>query len=157
MFYQFDGRLGVQGFWVGFVSVLVALFAANALVAHEPTFASNWVAWTLAAPLLYALAVVCAKRLHDLGASARWLALALVPPAAAFLFAGLARMSGADLDGISGAARWAIHWGYGGLFLLIVGTLGLRAGDPNANAYGPSPVALELEPGHDVTPAEPTA
>lgn len=142
---------------MGFVSVLVALFAANALIAHEPSFSSNWVAWALAAPLLYALAAVCAKRLHDLGASARWLALALIPPAAAFTFAGLARMASGDLDAISAAARWTIHWGYGGLFVLTIATLGLRAGDANANAYGPSPVGLDFDPGEEATPAEPSA
>jgi uncharacterized membrane protein YhaH (DUF805 family) len=70
------GRLSRGAFFLRLVLILVAFALLDVLL--QPLLGPATV-WVLNLPTLWALAAAGARRLHDRGLSARWLAAGLVP------------------------------------------------------------------------------
>jgi uncharacterized membrane protein YhaH (DUF805 family) len=90
-FFGFDGRISRAAFWSGFVALMVACLAS---VAAAERLWGNTSALLMSPPLLWAATALSVKRLHDVGRSAAWLLLALVPlvgPLCLVLVLGLRR------------------------------------------------------------------
>lgn len=74
--FSFKGRIGRRPFWVG-IAVIFILMTAVALLQNVLLF-SETLAISLFILLLYPLAAIFVKRLHDRGKSGGWFALILL-------------------------------------------------------------------------------
>lgn len=74
--FSFKGRIGRRPFWVG-IAVIFILMTAVALLQNALLF-SETLAISLFILLLYPLAAIFVKRLHDRGKSGGWFALILL-------------------------------------------------------------------------------
>lgn len=138
-----NGRIAPREFWIG----VLILVAGNVLAGVLP--AVGGLLWLF---LIYVGVCVYGKRLHDAGRSA-WLhivpwGITLVISAIGGLILGGAILS-AVLAG-DNANPWALITAGGG-FAIMIGLsnlvwlvyslwVGLSAGEPGANIYGPAPV-----------------
>lgn len=141
LFFDASGRIVQRDYWIGFGIV----FAASLILGWIPLFG-------LIVSLAAAYAGICvsSKRLHDMGRSG-W--LAAVPYG---VFVAVTLLSGASLAGMMGAASYdsglGVAAGAGFLGLLWIAAvivnlgfviwLGVTAGQPDENAYGPPPTPL---------------
>lgn len=93
-FFSFKGRLDRRSFWVCIVlqiicsgvvaSVILGVTRYGESTASTPLF---WVLMSVLVflPVAISATAICAKRLHDLNMSDRWLLLLLVPPLSSFV------------------------------------------------------------------------
>ena len=146
-----EGRIGRQDFWVGFL----ILFAAGVLLHLIPVLGT--LVWMLS---IYCWIVLYAKRLHDFNRTGWW---SLIPILANVIgFAVIASFVLAIIFGVAAGsayygdgetAWWAVGPWLGGIFGIaaVLGALGLihlifliwvgvSAGTPGPNRYGPPPV-----------------
>jgi uncharacterized membrane protein YhaH (DUF805 family) len=147
LFLSHHGRIGQKDYWVAVLILIVAWIVSHALHVLAPLI------WLL---LIYPWVCVIAKRLHDFGRSG-WvilvpvavdiaaLCLAIVFGGASLVSAGYAAWSG-GFD----PSTWAVLLGAVGAMLVFLGIagvvkivfllwVGLHAGDPGENRYGPPP------------------
>lgn len=140
LFWSFQDRIGRGRWWLGLALVAVTAVALHFVGAFLDTLlfgnpatagVGYWVAGILGG-LLFAfipLVAISVKRLHDRGRSGWWLLLFLAIPLAAIA------------SSIAPALIWIILACV--TFVIIAGfliDLGVLAGDPAANEYGPAPV-----------------
>lgn len=99
--------------------------------------------------LLYPQICLDAKRLHDLGVSARWQTPAVLVSVALLYFggfAGLGRAADAWLAGSPDAARAILALVFFGGLLAYWAVLAFAPGRAEPNRYGPSPRGLPAGP-----------
>ena len=136
---SWDGRMRRSHFWIG----MVAIGVVNMIGGTIP-FIGVLISLALIAPA----AAIAARRLHDMGRSARF---ALVPVAFAIV-AGLLGLMASIAPAAFGAAGAIGVLAVAGPLLLLITVLlainlvfvlwiGLSAGAQGANAYGPDPRA----------------
>ena len=147
VFFSSDGRIGQKDFWIAALILFLAGILSFALHLLAP------VAWLV---LAYCWICILAKRLHDAGRSGWLVAVPFVVSCAAVIISlviggvaviwALATGGGAGLDPSSWAVLWgslgtaAALWGIAGLVKLVfLLWVGLSAGAPGDNRYGPSP------------------
>ncbi len=146
LFTSFEGRISRTWFWVGLIAVAAVspfsiwtALAENPFQTALPTIRSKGVIgliWVVA--LLYPLAALMVKRLHDRGKTG-WLALLFYLPAAIATLK-LFHIFVAELNQIDYWLGWVTWWvGAAGLWFLI--DLGLFGSKNGANKYGPEPGA----------------
>lgn len=139
---SFKGRIGRLGFWTGLTIIAAASpFTIRTVLSSNPVgtvvraiheLGLVGLGWSIA--LIYGVAALMTKRLHDRGKSGLYAALFYLPAmlAALTLFAG-------DHPQVRDVARWSTWiagWlGASGLWFLI--DLGLFPGQRGANRYGP--------------------
>jgi uncharacterized membrane protein YhaH (DUF805 family) len=141
LFLDAKGRIGRKDYWIGFI----ILFVAGLVLGMIPMIG---VLFSLAA--IYFGVCVASKRLHDMGKSG-W--LAAIPYGVMFVATVVSSMS--LFGGVMSAGygnEYGMAAGFGsamalsGLAMLInlgfLLWLGLTAGDPGDNAYGPPPRPL---------------
>jgi len=161
LFLSPEGRIGQKDYWIGVLILIVAWVLSHALHVLAP------IVWLL---LIYPWVCVIAKRLHDFGKSG-WLILVpvgvgIVAVIMALVFGGFTAISAiysAWSGGLEEPANWAVLIGAVGIMLAFLGLaalvklvfllwVGLSAGDPAPNQYGPPPGAV-IAP----TPAAPAS
>ena len=121
LFFSAKGRIGARGFWIGFLIVMAASLVLNLL---------QTAGQVLGLLLLWPQVCIHAKRLHDMGRSAR---LLLAPLGFALACAGAGALVGTPL---------AFEICFGLVAVFSVGFLlwvGLSSGDPAPNRYGEPP------------------
>lgn len=142
LFFSPEGRIGRGQFWIAFL----ILFIAHTFVHFVPVVGSAFAA--------YVHVCVYSKRLHDMGRSGWWqiipAAIIAVLAAAALLMGGYGLVM-AVLSGKIGAAMGFVV-AFGGFLILaalaffvhLIFTLwvGLTAGEPGDNPYGPPPAPV---------------
>ncbi len=141
LFFDATGRIGQRDYWIGFG----ILFAATLLLSWLPL-----IGFIISLVATYAGICVSSKRLHDMGRSG-W--LAAIPYG---VFAAATVLSAVSVVGMIGSAGYnddaGILVGVGTLGLLwtlavilnigFVIWLGITAGQPEDNPYGPPPHPL---------------
>lgn len=141
LFFDANGRIGQRDYWIG----IIAIFVINVVLGWLPL-----VGTIISLVGIYAGVCVSSKRLHDMGRSG-WLAAI---PFGVTLAATL--MSAISLAGMVGAAAYdnglgmaaglgtlAILWPLAFLLnLAFMIWLGVTAGQPEDNLYGPPPAPL---------------
>jgi uncharacterized membrane protein YhaH (DUF805 family) len=150
LFLSPEGRIGPKDFWIGVLFLFVVWVLSHVLHVLAPLI------WLL---MIYPWVCVFAKRLHDAGRSG-WLILAPVAVGVAALilavmFGGVGVIGALGTMATFGAspASWAALFAGVGvmmMFLCVAGVaklaftlwVGLSAGDPGENRYGPPPVSL---------------
>lgn len=141
LFLDANGRIGQRDYWIG----IGILFAANLVLSWVPLIG---VVVSLAAT--YAGICVSSKRLHDMGRSG-WLAAipfgiyvaAIVLSAVAFIGALGAAGYNNDLGFLTGMGVLGLLWTLAiVLNIAFVIWLGVTAGQPDDNLYGPVPQPL---------------
>lgn len=147
-FYSFEGRIGRRTFWVGlFILTAVSPFAFSTLISSDPIadlvnnirqFGLKGLLWSLV--LIFALAALLTKRLHDRNKSGIYAVLFYVPA----ILKAVQFYGGVSLDG--GWFSWLQGWGW--LIGLEMGAVGLwflielgLYGPVDPNKYGPNPRA----------------
>lgn len=136
------GRIGQKDFWIGFG----ILFAINMLFGWVPLIGT-----VIFFAALYAWVCVASKRLHDLGKTG-WLAAFPVAVTAAAMVMTLVAITGGVLSAMTydgglgmvfGAGLVGILWTLATLinFVFVI-WLGVAAGQPGDNQYGPPPRSL---------------
>ena len=158
LFLSPEGRIGQKDYWIGLLILFAVWVLSPVLHILAPLV---WVA------LFYPWVCVAAKRLHDFGKSG-WLVLVpvvvgIVALTLGVIFGGVSLFSAGYVafnDGFE-PSTWAVLLGALGVmlaFLCIAAVVklvfllwvGLSAGDPAANRYGPPPGAVTAP-----TPAAP--
>jgi uncharacterized membrane protein YhaH (DUF805 family) len=142
LFTSFEGRIGRLAFWLGLIVIAAASpFTIRTVLSSNPTgtvlraiheLGLVGLGWSIA--LIYGVAALMTKRLHDRGKSGVYAALFYLPAvlAALTLFAGEAPY----VRDVVGWSRWIAGWlGASGLWFLI--DLGLFPGQRGANRFGP--------------------
>lgn len=141
LFLDANGRIGQRDYWIG----IGILFVANLVLGWIPL-----IGLIISLAATYAGVCVSSKRLHDMGRSG-WLAAIPFGIAAAVIV-----LSGISFIGMFGAASYnnglgfVAGWGVLGLLwtlaflanIAFVIWLGITAGQPNDNVYGPVPQPL---------------
>ena len=141
LFLEANGRIGQKDYWIG----IIILFAAGVVLSWVPLIGQ---VVTLAS--IYFGVCVSSKRLHDMGKSG-WLAaipygittVAVVLSAMAFVGGIVSTSYGNDYAMLAGIGGIAGLWGL--VFIVNLGFLiwlGVTAGQPGDNAYGPPPRPL---------------
>ena len=141
LFLDANGRIGQKDYWIGFG----ILFAANMLLSWLPL-----IGFLISLAATYAGICLASKRLHDMGKSG-WLAAipygvfiaAIVLSAVSFIGMmgaatydnGMGMMAGAGFMGLLWTAAVVLNIGF-------VIWLGVTAGQPEDNLYGPPPQPL---------------
>jgi uncharacterized membrane protein YhaH (DUF805 family) len=141
------GRINRLQFLLNFWSCQVLIFLIWFAVAILPDALSdewaarldqpmNWLTMVLTVLLYYALFCLCATRLHDIGFTA-WLGLILF----AGFIPGLISSIGSDTIEAAGLTDMLNFVAFlGNLAVLVLGiALSIWPGQPDENAYGPSP------------------
>lgn len=137
LFLSIDGRTGRKDFWLGAAALIGAGLVGGLIPLVGPLVSlALIVPWTC----------LTAKRLHDIGRSG-WLVLVAVVPSvisgAMALFTALATANVAAL-GLAFAGAGVTLMVSTVALLVSLGFLlwvGLKPGEPAANAYGPAPAA----------------
>jgi uncharacterized membrane protein YhaH (DUF805 family) len=154
LFLSHEGRIGQKDFWIGGL-ILFVIWCLTPFVLHIATP----VVWLV---LLYPWVCVFAKRLHDFGKSGLFMLLPLIVGCLSVtlgvVFGGVTVISAiwAAMQGGS-IGSWAVFFGALGTMLAFVGVaalfklifilwVGLSAGDPGPNRYGPPPASLTSRP-----------
>lgn len=141
LFLDATGRIGQRDYWIG----IGVLFAANLVLSWIPLIG---VVVSLAAT--YAGICVSSKRLHDMGRSG-WLAAipfgiyvaAIVLSAISFIGAMGATAYGNDMGMLAGFGMLGLLWTLAIILnIAFVIWLGVTAGQPDENLYGPVPQPL---------------
>ncbi|MGV3577517.1 DUF805 domain-containing protein [Brevundimonas sp.] len=141
LFLDANGRIGQKDYWIG----VLILFAAGLVLSFVPLI--NTIA-SIAS--IYFGVCVSSKRLHDMGKSG-WLAaipygvtaVAVVLSAMTFIGGMVATGYGNDYGAIQGMGAAGAVWGLAFLVnLAFLIWLGVTAGQPGDNAYGPPPRPL---------------
>jgi uncharacterized membrane protein YhaH (DUF805 family) len=135
LFLRLEGRIGRKAFWIGFGAVLAAFFFFDLLTRGLGLTVLVMLA------LIYPLAAVLVKRLHDRGRSGWWAGVLAAPFGAGLLVAMIARFAGGGVDAIERAASGAIWIAILALAALAIYELGLREGEPGYSEHGPPPLA----------------
>lgn len=141
LFLQAGGRIGQKDYWIG----VGVLFAAGLVLGWLPLIGT-----VVSLASIYCGVCVSSKRLHDMGRSG-WLAaipygvtaLAVVLSAMTFIGGIASTGYGADYGALAGMGAAGGVWGLA--FLVNLGFLiwlGVTAGQPGDNLYGPPPRAL---------------
>ncbi|WP_421786290.1 DUF805 domain-containing protein [Hyphobacterium sp.] len=159
-----NGRIGQQEYWIG----ILIIVGANLLLTWLPFIGT--IIWL---GLIYVGICVYGKRLHDAGKTAWihglvWLmqfGLGII----GFILAGGAILAAISAGGSSGEPNIAAILGASGSLILVAGLgfliwivytiwVGISAGDPGANRFGPPPGVVESPTAAEtVTPAAPAA
>lgn len=140
---SFKGRIGRLAFWVGLILIAaVSPFSIYTVLSDNPftdaiqavhRFGFAGFAWSLA--LLFGVAALLVKRLHDRGKSGLYAAIFYLPAA----LAALTYFGGSGLPILADVTNWStwIAWftGASGVWFLI--SLGLYPGERGPNKYGP--------------------
>lgn len=141
LFLDAKGRIGQKDYWIG----VIILFAAGLVLGWIPMIGT-----LISLASIYFGVCVASKRLHDMGKSG-WLAaipygvtaVATVLSAASVFGGVMSTGYGNDFGMVAGMGGAAGLWGLA--FLLNVGFviwLGITAGEPGDNAFGPPPRPL---------------
>lgn len=141
LFLDAKGRIGQKDYWIG----IGILFAAGIVLGWVPLIGT-----IVSIASIYFGVCVSSKRLHDMGRSG-WLAaipygvtaLAVVLSAATMFGGIMSAANGSDFGALAGMGAATSVWGLA--FLVNIGFLiwlGVTAGQPGDNAYGPSPRPL---------------
>ena len=145
-FYSFQGRITRRTFWVGlFILAVVSPFAFTTLISSDPIsdlinnirqYGLKGLFWSLA--LIFALAALLTKRLHDRNKSGFYAVLFYGPA----VIKAVQFYTGYSPDG--GWFSWMQDWGW--LIGLELGAVGLwflielgLYGPVEPNKYGPDP------------------
>ena len=145
LFTGFTGRIGRFAYWFGLIALIaISPFSVGAVLSADPfgealrvikEFGATGLGWTAA--LLFGLAALNTKRLHDLGQSGLYGLLFYIPAAlsAASLFTGWAPP---QLENAIWWSTFVAGWmGAAGIWFLV--RLGLFSGTNGPNKYGPDP------------------
>ena len=144
LFTSFTGRISRTWFWLGLIAIAVlspfsiwTALSENPFQTALPTIRKmGFVGLIWVVALLYPLAALMVKRLHDRGKSG-WLALLFYLPAALATLR-LFHIQGQWLDQIDYWLGWVIWWvGAAGIWFLV--DLGLFGSKKGPNKYGPEP------------------
>ncbi len=141
LFLEANGRIGQKDYWIG----VGILFAAGLVLGWLPLIGT-----VVSLASIYFGVCVSSKRLHDMGKSG-WLAaipygvttLAVVLSAMTFIGGIVSTGYGNDYGALAGMGAAGGVWGLA--FLVNLGFLiwlGVTAGQPGDNLYGPPPRAL---------------
>lgn len=141
LFLQANGRIGQKDYWIGFG----ILFAAGIVLGWLPVIGT-----LISLASIYFGVCVASKRLHDMGKSG-WLAaipygvttLAVVFSIVAFIGGIVSSGYGNDYGVLAGMSGMMGIWSLA--FIVNIGFaiwLGVTAGQPNDNIYGPRPTPL---------------
>lgn len=136
LFFDANGRIGQKDYWIAFA----ATFVAGLVLTWLPLIGT-----IISLVLIYCGVCIASKRLHDMGRSG-WLAAlpygvyALATVLSAFTFIGgiVGAANGADYGMLAGMGFIGLLWTV--TFVLNVAFviwLGVTAGQPGDNAYGP--------------------
>lgn len=130
---SFDGRIPRKPFWIALIILNVASFFADAFAMR---IGGNSASAVASLAFLYPLLALAAKRAHDRGRSELYLMFFFLP---AFMASGLQVLGYTEDGGVLSPVLVVL-----GLWLLIamialLVDLGLMAGDPETNAWGPPP------------------
>jgi len=134
---SFHGRIPRRSFWLGILALMVVDFVAHlgliALLgsaaydaANRESFLLKLVDLVVTSPLLWPMAALFLKRIHDFGQG--WVLFSLIA-GVVVLFVGL------DLVGAEVPA-----YGAGLVFLVLWIAVGATRGMAGANQYGPDPL-----------------
>lgn len=145
LFLSFNGRIGRIAFWIGMILLAVLTpFSIATVMSDNParetlsavrTYGFSGFVWSLA--LIFAVAAILVKRLHDRGKSGLYAALFYLPAAATAL-----TYFGADgLPLTADIISWTswIAWLAGATGLGFLLSLGFMPGQRGSNKYGPDP------------------
>lgn len=141
LFLTAQGRIGQKDYWIG----ILILFAAGVVLGWVPLIGT-----IVSIASIYFGVCVSSKRLHDMSKSG-WLAavpygvtaLAVLLSAMAFVGGMVSSGSGNDFGAMQGMGGAAALWGLAALVNLgFLIWLGVTAGQPGDNAYGPPPRPL---------------
>lgn len=141
LLFSWNGRMRRSHFWIG----MVAIGAVNMVGSAIPL-----VGFLISLVLLVPAASIAARRLHDMGKSARLALIPVIASAAAVLLGAVAAAAPAAFGGAGALGMLALA----GPLLLLVSVLllvnlvfvlwiGLSAGVKGANAYGVDPRGAE--------------
>lgn len=136
--FSWNGRLRRSHFWIGMVAIGIANMVGGAIPI---------VGFLVSLALIAPAASLCARRLHDMGRSAR---LALIPVAASVVALLLGTLATATATAAFGGIGAFGLLAFAGPVVLLVSLLllvnlafvlwvGLSAGVQGANAYGADP------------------
>ena len=145
LFTSFNGRIGRIAFWTGLILIAaVSPFSIGTVLSDNPftdairavhQFGFKGFAWSLA--LLFSVAAILTKRLHDRGKSGLHAVIFYLPAA----MAALTYFGGSGFPMLAEAVNWSswIAWfaGATGIWFLI--SLGLYPGEHGPNKYGADP------------------
>ena len=151
-----SGRIDKKAFWIGFAILLVASIVVG-LLGGALGALGGLIGLLLNILIIYMSVCVYAKRLHDFGKSG-WLygaiilltivlALVLMWPAIAAIMEVAASDPELAQDQAAMEEMMASEVGFGRMLLMYLPTIlftlwvGLKAGDPGDNRYGPPPNA----------------
>lgn len=141
LFLEPNGRIGQKDYWIG----VGILFAAGLVLGWIPLIGT-----LISLASIYFGICVSSKRLHDMGKSG-WLAaipygvtaLAVVLSAMTFIGGMMSTGYGNDYGAVAGMGGAASVWGLAVLVNLgFLIWLGITAGQPGDNLYGPPPRPL---------------
>ena len=150
LFTSFDGRISRKSFWLGSVIILAIAFGLSLLVLPMVLSGgqvARLLAFLVSLVLIYPIAAVMTKRLHDRNKPALpWVAIFLAPSIIANLMQTLGiGYTAMEIAGqtvmIPGTAGYIISVISVGVALWVLIELGFLRGTPGQNAYGPDPLA----------------
>lgn len=138
LFLNPNGRIAQRDFWIGFA----VLFVANLVLGWLPL-----IGFLISLALFYAWVCVASKRLHDMGRSGWLVAIPVALAVLAMLMATGAALGGMATAGFDGGIGMAAGMGLAGLIgilaflanIALVIWLGITAGEPGDNRFGPPP------------------
>lgn len=144
LFTSFEGRIGRRAFWLGLIAlILISPFSIGAIISKDPfSEALSYIGslglvglgWSLA--LLFPLAALISKRLHDRNKTAALAAL-FYAPAAINAFTGFTGWTGLAEKALYVTTALGLLLGGVSAWFLI--ELGLFSGTAGANKYGSDP------------------
>lgn len=155
LFTQFEGRISRKSFWFGLLAIVVlaiVLSWAALPYALSGGLVSRLVLFVLSLALLFPVAAIVVKRLHDRNKAAMPLTLVFLAPG---IVANLLRALNIGYQSVELAGQQVMVPGTGAYILSLISLaaaawmiveLGFRKGTPGENKYGPDPlIAPELK------------
>lgn len=140
-FFNPNGRIGRKRFWIGTLAVLAAQFVA--LPAIATLFDGGWLVGLAAVLFNYPHFVVWAKRGHDCDIPA-WVIAPLFLCSSAFdVVLRFGWHTGGLFDDPLFFAPYVLYAFFAAVLLLV---LGVSAGTPGRNRYGPNPLEPQTLP-----------
>ena len=141
LFLEATGRIGQKDYWIG----IIILFAAGIVLSWIPLIGT-----LVSIASIYFGVCVSSKRLHDMGRSGWLAAIPYGVTALAVLLSAMTMIGGVVSSGygndygvLAGMGGVAAVWGLAFLLnLAFLIWLGVTAGQPGDNAYGPPPRPL---------------